>query len=132
MNVVNQSVDIGLLVRDAGACLRFYCDTLGFAMVEERVIGDRIQHRIRIGGTLLKLYELRSGPPAAGSRGRDTQAGFRYLTIEVDDAYATAAELEARGVIFVSSPHPNSAGDTIASLEDPEGNTIEFFSAKRT
>jgi len=132
MNVLKESVDIGLLVRDVEACLRFYRDSLGFPIVEERVIGDRIQHRIRIGGTLLKLYELRSGPPPPASRGRDTQAGFRYLTIEVDDAYAAAKELVARGIAFVSPPHPNSAGDTVATIEDPEGNTIEIFSAKRT
>jgi catechol 2,3-dioxygenase-like lactoylglutathione lyase family enzyme len=132
MNVVGPSLDIGLLVRDVDACLRFYCDVLGFPKVEERVIGDRHQHRIQIGATLLKLYELRGRVPPPPSPGRDSQAGYRYLTITVDDAYSAAAELEARGISFIAPPHANSAGDTVASFEDPEGNTIEIFSAKRT
>ena len=131
MRSVKQAIDIGLLVRDVDACLRFYCETLGFPKIEERVIGDRTQHRILIGGTLLKLYELRSNVPLPAVRGRDTQAGYRYLTIEVDDAGAAAAELANRGVEFVAPPHPNSTGDTVATFEDPEGNTIELFSAQR-
>jgi glyoxylase I family protein len=128
VNVVKRPVDIGLLVRDVDVCLRFYCDALGFAKVEERIIGDRSQHRIQIGGALLKLYELRGGTPPLPTRGRDSQAGFRYLTIEVDDAVAVAAELEARGVTLVAPPHPNSVGDIVATIEDPEGNTIEILS----
>lgn len=128
MHVVKDTVDIGLLVRDIDACLKFYCQDLGFPRVEERTIGGRVQHRIQIGKTLLKLLWSPADPPPAGPRGRDTQAGYRYITIEVDDAEAAARELEGRGIIFISPPHPNSVGDTVAMFEDPEGNTIELLS----
>ena len=131
MRVVQDSVDIGLLVRDIDACLKFYCQDLGFPKVEQRNIGDRIQHRIQIGRTLLKLLWSPAQPPPAGPHGRDAQAGYRYITIEVDDAEAAAKELQGRGVVFIAPPHPNSVGDTVAMLEDPEGNTIELFSPKR-
>jgi catechol 2,3-dioxygenase-like lactoylglutathione lyase family enzyme len=131
MNVVKDNVDIGVLVRDIDACLKFYCEALGFPKVEQRRIGDRSQHRVQIGKTLLKLLESPGNPPPLGPHGRFAQAGFSYITIQVDDAAATAKELETRGVVFTDPPHPNSVGDTVASFEDPEGNTIEIVSNKQ-
>ena len=131
MKVVKDAVDIGVLVRDIDACLKFYCEDLGFPKIEQRRIGDRIQHRIRIGTKLLKLLESPGDPPPARLRGRFSQAGLTYITIQVDDAAAVAKQLEAKGVVFTAPPHPNSVGDTVASFEDPDGNTIEIVSDKQ-
>ncbi len=129
MHIAKDAVDIGVYVRDIDACLRFYCDGLGLPKVGELAFPEgRTQHRIRIGGSLLKLMQFPDGeaPPAAPP-GRMAQAGIRYITITVGDLPALVQELEAKGLTFVVPPRRSPSGSLIAMLEDPEGNTVELL-----
>jgi catechol 2,3-dioxygenase-like lactoylglutathione lyase family enzyme len=128
MQVVKDNVDIGILVRDIDACLKFYTETLGLPKVGEVKLGERIQHRVQAGQALLKLMEFPTDPPPAGPRGRLAQAGIRYLTIHVADVPVLVKDLEAKGVSFVLPVTKTATGATVAMFEDPEGNTIEIAS----
>jgi catechol 2,3-dioxygenase-like lactoylglutathione lyase family enzyme len=129
MELARGAVDIGVYVRDIDACLRFYCDGLGLPKVGEiEFPGGRVQHRIAIGESLLKLMQFPDGEaPPAGPPGRMAASGIRYITIAVRDLAALVTELEARGLSFVVPPRPSPSGATIAMLEDPEGNTVELL-----
>jgi len=48
------------------------------------------------------------------------------LTIEVDDANAVCAELEAHGVKLLSGPTDRPWGRGTAAFADPAGNTWEI------
>ena len=51
MEVAKPGIDLGVLVRDVDACLKFYCDDLGLKKVAELSFpGNRTMHRIQIGG----------------------------------------------------------------------------------
>jgi len=129
MELARGAVDIGVYVRDIDACLRFYCDGLGLPKVGELEFpGGRVQHRIAIGDSLLKLMQFPDGeaPPAAPP-GRMAQSGIRYITITVRDLPALVRDLEEKGHNFVVTPRPSPSGATIAMLEDPEGNTVELL-----
>jgi catechol 2,3-dioxygenase-like lactoylglutathione lyase family enzyme len=130
MELVKDTVDIGVLVRDIDACLDFYTKTLGFPKIGEVKMGERTQHRIQIGNAMLKLMQFPEGAaPPAGPRGRTAQAGIRYLTVHVKDVPSLVKELEAKGITFVMPVTKAATGATVAMFEDPEGNTIEIASA---
>ena len=128
MEIAKPGIDLGILVRDVDACVRFYCDDLGLPKVAEIPFpGNRTMHRIQIGDTVLKLMEYRDGAPPAGPRGREAQAGIRYFTISVRDLPAVVAELEAKGHTFTVPLREARPGVWIAMLEDPDGNTVELL-----
>lgn len=128
MQIAKDAVDIGVYVRDIDACLRFYCDGLGLTKVGEVAFpGGRTQHRLQIGGSLLKLMEFPEDPPPAGPPGRMAQAGIRYFTIGVRNLPALVGELEAKGLTFAVPLRESRPGVWIAMLEDPEGNTVELL-----
>jgi lactoylglutathione lyase len=55
-------------------------------------------------------------------------SGFGHLAVEVEDAYATCADLKARGANVVREPGPMKHGTTvIAFLQDPDGYRIELI-----
>ena|SRR5262249_22826035 len=127
MEIVKDAVDIGVYVRDIDAMLAFYCDALGLPKAGEVTFpGGRTQHRIQIGGSLLKLMQFQEDAPPAGPKGRNAQSGIRYFTIAVRNLEGLARELEAKGLTLAVPPREARPGVWIAMVEDPEGNTVEF------
>lgn len=130
MEITKPGIDLGVLVRDVDACLKFYCDDLGLKKVAELPFpGNRTMHRIQIGDTVLKLMQYHDGAPPAGPRGLGTQAGIRYFTISVKDLRGIIKDLEAKGRTFTVPLREARPGVWIAMLEDPEGNTVELLEA---
>jgi len=129
MKITGSAADIGVYTRDIDAMLAFYCETLGWKKAGEVTFpGGRVQHRIEIGGSLLKLMQFAEGdtPPAAPP-GRMAQTGIRYFTLQVQDLESVARELEGKGVTLVVPPREARPGVWILMVEDPEGNTIELL-----
>ena len=57
--------------------------------------------------------------------------GFGHIAIEVDDVYAAAAAVKARGGKVLRAAGPMNAGTTIiAFVEDPDGYQIELLDSK--
>src|SRR6266542_1420743 len=101
MKVAKEGIDLGVLVRDVDACLKFYCEDLGLPKVAELPFpGGRTMHRIQIGDTVLKLMQYTENVPPAGPRGREAQAGIRYFTIAVRNLPDVVKDLEAKGHTF--------------------------------
>ena len=56
---------------------------------------------------------------------------YGHIAIQVDDAYATCAEVKKRGGKVTREPGPMKHGTTvIAFVEDPDGYKIEFIQRK--
>lgn len=128
MEVTKPGIDLGVLVRDIGACLTFYCDDLGLPKVGEIAFpGNRLMHRIQIGDTVLKLMESKENPPPPGPPGMRAQAGIRYFTITVRDLPGVIKALEAKGHKMTVPLTQSPTGNWIAMLEDPDGNTVELL-----
>ena len=61
----------------------------------------------------------------------DLGEGFGHIAIEVDDVYAAAEAIRARGGRIIREPGPMNAGTTIiAFAEDPDGYQIELLGPK--
>ena len=95
IQLTKDSIDIGIVVRDAEAALGFYRDTLGFEDTGSMPMpGGGTMYRLLCGSTLVKLVDPGKELPAAAPPGGITGAyGYRYWTISVsnlDDLTARA------------------------------------------
>jgi glyoxylase I family protein len=124
---IEGSIDVGVVVHDMDAALAFYRDLLGIPVEGTNAVpGGGTMHRLRVGGSLLKLVHP-GNAPTEGPRG-DTfgHSGIRYLTITVDDVDGLVSACEAAGHPAVLGPLDVGAF-RIAMVEDPEGNRVEFI-----
>ncbi|MDQ3549455.1 MAG: VOC family protein [Chloroflexota bacterium] len=116
------------MVDDIEACVAFYNELLGFS-VEQRM-GPMV---------ILARDDLRlwlAGPGTSASRPMpDGQTpkpgGWNRIVIAVDDLDTVAAALRASGSTFRNDIISGPGGRQILA-EDPSGNLIELFEARRS
>jgi catechol 2,3-dioxygenase-like lactoylglutathione lyase family enzyme len=116
------------IVADVGAAQRFFIDALDFSLVDS--FGEAM--------AIVKRDDLKlwlAGPKASASRpmpdGRvPAPGGWNRLVIEVDDLAATVATLKTRHVVFRNEPFSGPGGSQVL-IEDPSGNPIELFEARK-
>jgi lactoylglutathione lyase len=98
----------------------FYQDTLGLKasdMGDEFAVFD-------IGGSQQLALGVHSEV-----KGRSKEPNRVMINLDVDDAQAEYERLKAKGVQFIREPSSEPAADgmIIATLQDPDGNTLQLF-----
>jgi catechol 2,3-dioxygenase-like lactoylglutathione lyase family enzyme len=116
------------LVSDVDRAVAFYRDQLGFELVERMGVAFA---RVRRDDLTLWL----AGPASSAARpmpdGRQpVPGGWNRFVIEVDDLAARVADLRASGATFRNDIVTGPGGKQIV-LDDPDGNPIELFEARR-
>lgn len=96
-------------VADVSTAVRFYVETLGVKLVEDR--GDACAILDVGQGSLLALVKHAHAPRSC-------------VGLEVANVERAVALLENRGVVFRSEGH---AGRAASTFSDPEGNTLYLF-----
>jgi glyoxylase I family protein len=130
VELTKDSIDLGIVVRDPERSLAFYRDTLGLELVDERPlpIGGGTMYRLCCGTSLIKLVHLTRDPPAPAPPGGIAGGfGYRYWTISVSNIDAVTAACERAGHRIVIPVHEIRLGTSIAIVEDPDGNWVEFL-----
>ncbi|MEE2775649.1 MAG: VOC family protein [Acidobacteriota bacterium] len=127
--LTKDSIDLGIVVRNADASLAFYRDTLGFQDNGTMPMpGGGTMYRLMCGTSLIKLVELAEAPPAQAPPGGIAGAsGYRYWTISVPNLDDLAAGCESAGYKIAVSPREIRPGIKIAMIEDPDGNWVELL-----
>jgi catechol 2,3-dioxygenase-like lactoylglutathione lyase family enzyme len=115
---------ITLFVEDLERSRSFYQDVFGLQVIYE----DENSAVFDFDNTLINLLKLSEAHTLIEPRAvAGPEAGSRLLlTISVDDADATCAELEARGVVLLNGPIDREWGVRTASFADPAGNVWEI------
>ena len=124
------SVDLGIVTGDLAPMVAFYRDTLGLRDLgrSESIIGT--MHRLACGTSHIKLVQPGTPPAgAAPSGGVGAATGYRYWTISVPDLATVLRACEAAGRPVVLPPTVARPGVTVAMVEDPDGNWVEFLQA---
>lgn len=131
VQLTKDSIDLGIVVRNADAALAFYRDLLGFEFQGSMAMpGGATMHRLMCGTSLIKLVAHDPVPEASNPPGGINKAtGYRYWTMSVSNLAEIVAACEAAGTkirIPITEIRP---GITIAMVEDPDGNWVEFLQA---
>ena len=122
------SIAVRYLVGDIERSVAFYVEHLGFTLEEQ--MGTAFA-RVRRDDLTLWL----SGPASSAARpmpdGRKPEAGgWNRFVIEVDDLSGRVAAMTAAGITFRNAIVSGPGGKQILA-EDPDGNPIELFEARR-
>jgi catechol 2,3-dioxygenase-like lactoylglutathione lyase family enzyme len=116
------------LVGDVARSIEFYVERLGFTVDQEMLPAFA---RIRRDDLSLWL----AGPTSSAARAmpdgrRPEPGGWNRLVIQVEDLEATVDRLRGDGATFRNEIVAGPGGQQIL-LEDPDGNPIELFEARR-
>lgn len=130
---------VALSVNDMERAVAFYCDTMGFEPVFDRIftapiarlIGEpkaevRIVH-LRLDGAMLELFHYRT--PAGRSRPTDHRQcdlGLTHIGFIVSDFDATYSLLLERGVTFLGEAVDIRPGVRVAYFYGAEGEVCEM------
>jgi catechol 2,3-dioxygenase-like lactoylglutathione lyase family enzyme len=128
VNLTKDSIDLGIVVRDADAALAFYRDVLGLEDLGERPMPGGVMRRLGCGTSVVKLVSLKKVPDAgAPPGGIPGGTGYRYWTISVSNMEDVVAACEAAGRPIAVPITELAPGITIAIVEDPDGNWVELL-----
>jgi catechol 2,3-dioxygenase-like lactoylglutathione lyase family enzyme len=129
VELTKDSVDLGIVVRDAEASLRFYRDVLG---LEYRgalpAPGGATMHQLMAGTSMIKLLAFATPPAASPPPGGIGDAtGYRYWTMSVSNLDEIVDACIAAGHEPRFGPARMREGVHLAVVTDPDGNLVEFL-----
>ena len=125
MKSARDALDLGIIVSDINASLKFYQETLGMEKLEDLKVPFGVMHRLKYGNSFFKLIDPKEVPPK-GPAGLAAQLGFRYVTFPVTNISEICESLKEKGVKFTIPETELMPGVRIAMVQDPDGNTVEF------
>ena len=112
---------VSIPTADQERALAFWTELVGFRVLTDQPFDDRqrwIELRIGKSETRFVLFTMPGGPKPGGQ--------FNGA-LSCDDVEQTYAELDAKGVEFVSKPEKQPWG-TFAVFKDPDGNQFVLSS----
>lgn len=129
VQLTKDSVDLGIVIRDSDASLKFYRDTLGLEHVADMPMpGGATMHRLMCGTTLVKLVKFDNVPEAANPPGGIIGAtGYRYFTLSVANLADVLDECDKGGYKIIWKKREIRPGVFVGMVEDPDGNWVEFI-----
>ena len=116
------------IVHDVEAAIAFYTEALGFSVRQQ--FGGAMAILARDDLTLWVAGPLASASKALPDGRKPEPGGWNRFVLEVADLPTLSAELRGRGVILRSDVIEGPGGRQLL-CEDPSGNPIELFEARR-
>ena len=140
-------VDLGCVVSDIDASIKFYTTVIGFEQTGEfsvdakasTALGLTDQQELNVkvltlgegeGATQLKLMQVATESAKPKNDYIHSSLGFSYITIYVKDIDAAMARLKSANVKPVTTPQDLPGMPVkLALVRDPDGNIIELIGA---
>jgi len=113
---------VSIPVSNQDASLKFYTEKLGFKVATDQPFDDKqrwIELLIPGSDTKIALFTPQGHENRIG--------GFQPMTFWCDDVFATAGEMQEKGVELSAEPRKESWG-TMGIFKDPDGNQFVFSS----
>lgn len=127
--LTKSAIDLGIVTNDGAAALKFYRDTLGFRHEADTPFPmGGTMHRLWCGDSLIKVVVPDEAPkhqPHGGGIAGAT--GYRYWTISVSNLQELVEACRTGGYRVRVEPREIRSGVSIAIVEDPDGNWVEFL-----
>jgi catechol 2,3-dioxygenase-like lactoylglutathione lyase family enzyme len=115
---------VSLVICDYDEAIRFFVDTLGFALVEDSPVPDQGKRSVVVapsGSGESRLLLARASTPEQQSRVGNPNGGRVFLFLHTDDFWRDYEAYRGRGVVFVRGPSEEPYG-TVAVFKDLYGN----------
>jgi catechol 2,3-dioxygenase-like lactoylglutathione lyase family enzyme len=127
---------VALVVRDYDEAIRWYCDVLGFSLVEDtpREDGAFTKHKRWVlvkppGAVETCVLLAQAATEVQRTRVGDQTGGRVFLFLHTDDFWRDYRALASKGVVFCREPKEESYG-TVAVFEDLYGNRWDLLQLK--
>jgi catechol 2,3-dioxygenase-like lactoylglutathione lyase family enzyme len=119
---------LAIIVREYDEAIKWYCEILGFRLVEDTVLTDT-KRWVRVAPAESRDFSLllaRAVTPEQSSRIGNQTGGRVFLFLNTDDFWRDYDALSRKGVVFRRSPVEESYG-TVAIFEDLYGNLWDLI-----
>ena len=123
---------VALVVRDYDEAISFYCDKLGFTLVEDSPVEAQHKRWVVVappGSSSTRLLLARAVGDHQASRIGDQTGGRVFLFLHTDDFWRDYQLYSSRGIIFVRAPSEERYG-TVAVFRDLYGNLWDLVEPK--
>ncbi|APW43990.1 VOC family protein [Rhodoferax saidenbachensis] len=126
--------NVALLVPDYDEAIAYYCDVLGFELVEDIAMPNG-QRWVLVappgppGSTGTRLLLARAKGEAQTQRIGDQTGGRVFLFLNTDDFWRDYRAYQSRGVEFLETPREESYA-TVAVFRDRFGNQWDLLQPK--
>jgi catechol 2,3-dioxygenase-like lactoylglutathione lyase family enzyme len=130
IKLTKDSIDLGIVTTNPEAMTAFYRDVLGFEDGGQMSLPGGSMIRLLCGTSVIKLVTNEKPPKTnAPPGGIGGASGYRYWTISVADLPGIVDACEGAGRKIVVPIREIRPGTSIAIVEDPDGNWVEFLAA---
>ena len=130
VNLVKQSIDLGIVSTNVEAMAAFYGDVLGLKEAEPLALPGMRIRQFAAGDSIVKIVSMKNPPKGECAPGGLAGAsGMRYFTMRVSNLAEIVASCEAADATVAVPIAEIAPGTTIAIVEDPDGNWVEFVQA---
>ncbi len=127
VNLMKDSIDLGIVTNDPEAMISFYRDVLGFTEAGTMPLPGGGMTRLMCGSSSIKIVTMKrpvENKAAPGGLGGAT--GYRYWTMTVSNLAEIVATCEAAQATVAVPITELAPGVSLAIVEDPDGNWVEF------
>jgi len=122
-------VQLALVVRDYDEAIAWYCDRLGFVVIEDREVPEQKKRWVVIAPSAdatMRILLARAANDAQAARIGNQTGGRVFLFVHTDDFLRDHAAFLARGVHFIEQPRHEPYG-SVAVFEDLYGNRWDLI-----
>lgn len=121
---------IAVIGSDYQASKRFYCDILGFTLVEEFYREERDSWKADLALNGQYILELFSFPTPPARPSHPEACGLRHLAFSVDDIAQSVAALQQAGVDCEPVRVDPYTGKQFTFFTDPDGLPLELYESR--
>ena len=120
-----------IVVRDYDEAIRWYCDVLGFTLIEDTRLSPEKRWVLVApsGWNETRILLARAATPEQASYIGKQSGGRVFLFLHTDDFWRDYNALRAKGVKFARPPKEESYG-TVAVFKDLYGNLWDLIQPK--
>jgi catechol 2,3-dioxygenase-like lactoylglutathione lyase family enzyme len=117
---------LALVVPDYDPAIRFFCDVMGFRLIEDIPQGPKRWVTVEPPGGGVRLVLAKAEGARQAAAVGDQAGGRVWLFLQTDDFARDHARMQAAGVVFEEAPRREVYG-TVAVWRDPFGNRWDLI-----